>query len=120
SEVYTSSILLEEKSCENRINEAIFKRAKVLVVDDIELNIELVKGFFLKNKNMVFDDALSGEEAVEKVKTNDYDLIIMDIAMGIMDGLEASKIIKSIKNYTYNHFNCISSQKRDYRTCRFL
>ena len=98
NEVYTSSILLEEKSCENRINEAIFKRAKVLVVDDIELNIELVKGFFLKNKNMVFDDALSGEEAVEKVKTNDYDLIIMDIAMGIMDGLEASKIIKSIKN----------------------
>lgn len=97
NEVYVSSILLEEKTYENRIDETIFKKAKILIVDDIELNIELIKGFFLNNKNIIFDDALSGEEAVEKVKANDYDLIVMDIAMGAMDGLEASKIIKSIK-----------------------
>lgn len=98
NEVSVSSVLIEESDYRTTISEIAFERAKILVVDDIELNRELIRGFFLGNKEIVIDEASSGEEAIAKVKNSDYDLIVMDITMDGIDGLEASKIIKSLKN----------------------
>lgn len=98
NEVSISSILLEDKSSKIAISEIAFEKAKILVVDDIELNVKVLRGFFLNNSDIIIDEASNGQEAVDMIKTNDYDLIIMDIKMDIMNGLEASKIIKSVKD----------------------
>ncbi|MFN7729728.1 MAG: response regulator, partial [Bdellovibrio sp.] len=68
---------------------------KILVVDDSDDNRFLVK-LFLDNPNFSVSEAENGQVAVELVKSTDFDLILMDMQMPIMDGYEA---VKSIRNY---------------------
>ena len=71
---------------------------KVLVVDDIPLNMELILDI-LRAMNFIVHGASNGEEAVRMTEKEQYDLIIMDVEMPIMDGITATKIIK--KNPAY-------------------
>jgi CheY-like chemotaxis protein len=71
---------------------------KVLVVEDIPLNMELILDI-LGAMNFIVHGASNGEEAVRMTQKEQYDLIIMDIEMPIMDGMTAIKIIK--KNPAY-------------------
>jgi CheY-like chemotaxis protein len=66
---------------------------KVLVVEDIPLNMELIIEVFTSMRFIVYA-ASNGEEAVIMTQKEQYDLIIMDIEMPIMDGITATKIIK--------------------------
>lgn len=66
---------------------------KVLVVDDVDINQFVVKEM-LSYHGLEIDFASGGEEAVEKVKTNNYDLVLMDYSMPDLDGLEATKQIR--------------------------
>jgi CheY-like chemotaxis protein len=68
----------------------------ILVVDDTKMNFMLLKSQLRKtNVNTVWIE--NGYEAVQFVKNkNKADLILMDIRMPVMDGIEASKIIKGI------------------------
>jgi len=68
-------------------------RAKILVAEDNKVNQFVVKGI-LQQVNADISFAESGLEAVEAVQKSDFDLILMDIQMPIMDGLEACKIIR--------------------------
>jgi len=72
-----------------------FKGSRVLLVEDNDMNREIVYTL-LEAKGIVADIALNGQEAIEKIKTNPalYELILMDIQMPVMDGYEATKIIK--------------------------
>ncbi len=70
---------------------------RLLIVDDEELIRNLIKDY-CTIEGYTCDLASSGLEAVDLCEKNDYDLIIMDIMMPIMDGYEASRIIKSKKN----------------------
>ena len=70
---------------------------RILIVDDEELIRNLIKDYCVQ-EGYNCDLAESGVEAINYCEKNDYDLIIMDIMMPIMDGFEASKIIKSKKN----------------------
>lgn len=66
---------------------------KVLVVDDEKLLVKGIK-FNLENEGYKVDVAYDGEEAVEIAKNGDIDLIIMDIMMPKLNGLEACMRIR--------------------------
>jgi len=72
-------------------------KGKILIADDYEFNRKLIKEL-LKNYNITIDIAENGEEAINKALNNDYDLILMDITMPKINGLEAAKQIKAKKN----------------------
>lgn len=66
---------------------------KVLLVDDNKMNI-MIASRFLTKWNVEISEAYNGLIATEMVQSNDYDLIIMDLQMPVMDGFEATRIIK--------------------------
>lgn len=69
----------------------------ILVVEDNRIN-QIVTKKILKTSNVNCDIADNGEEAVAKTKTQDYDLILMDINMPVKNGLEASKEIRTFND----------------------
>ena len=76
--------------------DVLCNKHNILVVEDNKINQILVKKILvLKGYNV--DIAENGLEAVEKVKLNDYCLVLMDIMMPVMDGFEASEEIGKIK-----------------------
>lgn len=70
--------------------------AKILIVDDESQIREIIKKYALYEKFEV-EEACNGLEAVEKVKTTDFDIIVMDIMMPVMDGFSATEEIKANK-----------------------
>jgi len=69
---------------------------KILLVEDNLLNQRIVL-FSLKKFNHVVTIANNGLEAVEKFKSEEYDVILMDIMMPVMDGLEATLKIREVE-----------------------
>ncbi len=67
---------------------------KVLITDDNEKNRKLLRVILSKNGYDVIE-ADNGEKAVEITNTDIPDIILMDYRMPIMDGIEATRIIKS-------------------------
>ena len=70
---------------------------KILVVDDEKLLVKGIK-FNLENDGYEVAAAYDGEEAVELAKTGDFDLIILDIMMPKLTGLEACMQIREFSN----------------------
>jgi signal transduction histidine kinase/CheY-like chemotaxis protein len=68
--------------------------ARVLLVEDNELNQEVAMGL-LEVAHMSIDLAENGEVAVRMVGEHDYDLVLMDMQMPVMDGIAATKAIRS-------------------------
>ena len=86
-------------------NEVKFENSSILVVDDIKLNRNLVVES-LQNKGLEFYEASNGEEALELIKLKKPSLILMDIKMPVLDGIEATKQIKA--NETTKHIPVIA------------
>jgi two-component system sensor histidine kinase/response regulator len=68
--------------------------ARVLLVEDNEINQEVAIGQ-LEDAELFVDLAANGAEAVRMVRENDYDIVLMDMQMPVMDGIEATQVIRS-------------------------
>ena len=73
---------------------------RVLVVDDEKLIRDVIKEYLLL-ENFEVEEASNGLEAVDKVKKDDFDIIIMDIMMPKMDGYTACREIKKLKDIPF-------------------
>lgn len=74
-------------------NKVVNKIKKVLIVDDNLLNIKLLK-IILEKKLIICDSAENGKLAYELFLNNQYDVVLTDIEMPIMDGVELTKKIR--------------------------
>lgn len=72
---------------------------RVLVADDNAVNREVVSEV-LRQLNVSFDMTENGAEAVTKWRMNTYDLVLMDCSMPVMDGLQATRLIRNEENTT--------------------
>jgi len=70
---------------------------KILIVDDEEKIREVVKEYGIASGYEV-DEASNGKEALEKIEAIDYDCVILDIMMPVLDGFSALKEIKARKD----------------------
>jgi CheY-like chemotaxis protein len=74
-------------------NSSSLKGKKILVVDDNIMN-RMVANVILKEFDVLVSEANDGEEAVNYLQNNSCDLILMDLQMPILNGYEASEIIR--------------------------
>ena len=68
-------------------------KQRILVVDDIEHNRELIKSYFTE-EGFIVDSAESGKIAIEMISKTDFDIVLLDIMMPEMSGLEVLEIIR--------------------------
>ena len=90
-------VYLEVKSEEQAIVELDFdfeEGIKVLLVDDNEMNRMMARAI-LERKKFDVDEAVDGKEAIDRLVENEYVVVLMDIMMPEMDGLEATSVIRN-------------------------
>ena len=79
------------------LTDAHLREYKILVVEDEEINFLFIKEVLARiNINCKILEARNGQEAVDIFKSKPVDLILMDLKMPVMNGYEATKIIKQI------------------------
>jgi len=78
---------------ELQIELTALKGSTILLVEDNNINQEIIVGL-LENSGIIIDIASNGYEAITSYDENNYELILMDIQMPVMDGYEATKIIR--------------------------
>ena len=85
----------------------IAPEAHILLVDDNELNLVVAKQL-LKPLRMQIDTAENGLQAVKMVRGSQYDLVLMDHMMPVMDGIEAAKAIRALPEDKYQKLPIIA------------
>ncbi len=71
------------------------KQTKVLAVDDEPFNLDLIELAFLDSAGVELTKAVDGKDALEKLENSEPDVILLDLRMPVMDGIEALSKIKA-------------------------
>lgn len=66
---------------------------KILIADDSEVNIKLLE-HLLQNTGAITIRAFNGEDVLEKIEESDIDLILMDVQMPVLNGIDATEKIR--------------------------
>jgi CheY-like chemotaxis protein len=69
------------------------RNARVLIVDDVEVNLEIAR-YMLEPFAVQTQVAMNGKQAIELIGREHFDLVLMDHMMPVMDGVEATRIIR--------------------------
>ena len=101
--VYLTQNIVSLEKCtvdqeKQEIEEKNYSNKKVLLVDDNNLNIK-VASRLLRNYKIIPDTCLSGIDAIEMIKNNKYDLILMDDMMPKLSGVETFKKLKEDRKF---------------------
>lgn len=86
---------LPAQATESKVEEKVIRTGRILVVDDNTINRRLVSAVLTPAGNTVVD-ASSGEEALRRLEIEDFDLVLMDLNMPVMNGLEATAKIRAL------------------------
>jgi signal transduction histidine kinase/CheY-like chemotaxis protein len=81
------------------INEKIFINKKILLVEDNKIN-QMITKKILENKKIVCELCETGEDAIEKIKNNKYDLVLMDVHLPGINGTIATEEIRKFDTTT--------------------
>ncbi|MBQ9607428.1 MAG: response regulator [Lachnospiraceae bacterium] len=99
--------------------------ARILIVDDTKMNLEVMKNLLKKTKISI-DTADSGQEALDLVEQNEYDMIFLDHRMPVMDGIECFKRMKELPDHKCPDApvisltaNAVSGAREEYLTIGF-
>jgi len=76
------------------------RNTEILIVDDNEINLIIAENVMMMYGGTV-STAMSGYEAIEMVQENDYDIVFMDHMMPEMDGVDTTKMIRSLEGEKY-------------------
>ncbi len=71
------------------------KKAKILIVDDMKINLDLMKSVLSSSPEYSVVCVQDGKTAIQKAKSNYFDLILLDIMMPEMDGFQVCQLLKS-------------------------
>ncbi len=106
-----ASILNEERvnfiHAATTVSSFIAPRARVLIVDDNIINLKVAAGL-LEPYEMQVDTAISGFDALEKVKNAFYDIVFMDHMMPEMDGIDTTLAIRALEGSYYQNLPIIA------------
>ena len=92
--LYTSLSTIQTDNYGKREADLSFHNAKILLVDDMRIN-QVVGQEMLRDLGISAELANNGNEALDALNDNDYDLVLMDCQMPVMDGFEATGKIRS-------------------------